>query len=93
MYVVVKVRMDAALGLRSCGASPGQVAPGYSEISKVAKDLGIVLEPMYPDEDLCLASYFVVEAPDSKFAEQVVSGLLGCGAVESASIESQPSHT
>ncbi len=92
MYVVVKVRIDAALGLRSC-VRPGQMAPGYSEISKVAKDLGIVLEPMYPDEDLCLASYFVVEAPDSKFAEQVVSGLLGCGAVESASIESQPSHT
>jgi hypothetical protein len=90
MYITVKVQTNVARLLQGCQAGTDQGTreyPEYNEILEAIKDMGIVLEPMYIDEDGSdLATYFVVEVPDQAAAEKAMIRLLECRAVESASL-------
>jgi len=81
MQVTTRVRSDVASVLHHRRAA----APGSEELLHAAEELGVVLEPVHPNaEDPHLAPYFTVEVPDPATAEQAISRLQDCDAVEAA---------
>ena len=81
MRVTARVKEDVASALRK-----GQTAaPGLEALVRATEELGVVLEPVHPDtEDASLAPYFTLEVPDRTKAEQTISRLQDCEAVEAA---------
>lgn len=81
LHVIVQVSEDVAQTLHQRGPP----TTGSQELLKIAEELGVELEPLHPGvEDLSLARYFVVEAPDPATAQLVVAHLQGSNAVEAA---------
>ena len=81
MQLTTRVRSDVASVLHHRRAA----APGSEELLQAAEELGMVLEPVHPNaEDPHLAPYFTVEVSDPATAEQAISRLQDCEAVEAA---------
>lgn len=81
MRVTTRVREDVASALHRRQPSTTE----SRELSQVADELGVALEPMHPSaEDPLLAPYFTVEVPDPATAERVIARLQNCEAVEAA---------
>lgn len=68
-----------------------QLAPELAkapEIARLAADLGVSFRALHPDsDDPALASYFVVEVPDSGAAQDIVTRLRHSPAVRAAYVK------
>jgi hypothetical protein len=82
--IIVKLLQDIALDLIQQRPS----SPELEELSKIQRNLGIVLEPVHPGiKDPGLAPYFTVEVPDEDTANLVIERLKLCKAIDGAYIK------
>lgn len=84
MWATIKVRADAARDLHR--RQPGTTAA--RELSRVARELGIVLEPLHPGaRDPLLVPYFTAQVPDGEAAGSVLDRLRCLAAIEAAYVK------
>jgi hypothetical protein len=79
--ITIKVSTDVARVLRT------QEKPTIEskKLCTIAEKLNVVLEPLHSEtEEPLLASYFVVDVPDSATAEIIISNLRQSAAIEAA---------
>ncbi|OEU57551.1 MAG: hypothetical protein BA871_09590 [Desulfuromonadales bacterium C00003096] len=81
MHVIIQVSADVARALHQ--HTPPTI--DSQELTKAAKELGVLLKAMHPGaEDPLLTPYFMIEAPDSTIAEQVIARIRQCKSTEAA---------
>jgi hypothetical protein len=84
MQVTIQMRLEEALDVQT-----GQPAtPALQKVLKIVKELGDDLKPIHPGATHhLLAPYFTVEVPDRGIANELISSLLSCQAIEAAYLE------
>lgn len=80
MRLTIQIRKDVARALHR-----GAHTPASKELLDVIGKLGLVLEPLHPGaSDPSLIPHFVTDVPLPVDADQIVSRLQGCKAIEAA---------
>jgi len=81
-HINVKVSKDVVSSLQN---KERVRSVALNELSKVEKELDILLEPVHPGaEDPYLSQYFKVDVPDQATAMRVIKRLQNCKAIEAA---------
>ena len=84
MNVVIKVWRDKVVNLEKRHPQNEEAR----ELFKAAEELGVELRQMHPRvKDPVLASYYIVEVPDSREAERVAERFRVCRAVEAVYVK------
>jgi hypothetical protein len=84
MQVTVKVAPEAALALQK----QQPPTPASRKVAEATRELGIELYPVHPGvKSPLLAPYFIAEVPDRATAEQLISRLHQCEAIEAAYVK------
>ena len=85
MKVTVQVKQDASRKSRKTKRSR---AAAPKELLRAARELGVDLRPMHPDEDDPeLASYFTADVADANEAARVAERLRGLDVTEAAYVK------
>ncbi len=84
MYVTIRIRPDCVVAVRERKAAN----PGVSDVLRTIEALAGSLHPLHPGiDDARLASYFQVDVPDKRTAEQLASTLRANPVVEAAYVK------
>jgi hypothetical protein len=88
MRVMIQLQEDAAMELHSQSDPEGaasQTGTATKRLLDETAKLGVHLEPVHPGQTHpLLAPYFMIEAPDRKTAERIISRLKRFDIVEAA---------